>query len=54
MNNFKTILSNDYDSIITQIMDYMKDVRVICEYCKKGFRTLDTLTNHKRHFHRIL
>ena len=53
-NKFKIILSNDYDSIITQIIDYMKDVRITCEYCRKGFRSLGTLGNHKRHFHRIL
>ena len=57
MNNFKTIVSNEYDSIITQIIHYMRDARILCEFCKnKGirFKNHNTLANHKRYFHRIL
>ena len=32
-NGFKT-LSNDYDHIIEQIIEYFRDVRILCSYCQ--------------------
>ena len=32
-NGFKTIVSNDYDHIIEQVIEYFRDVRIKCSYC---------------------
>ena len=34
-NRFKTLLSNDYDQIIEQIIEYFRDVRILCSHCPK-------------------
>ena len=32
-NGFKTLVSNDYDQIIEQIIEYFRDVRLLCSHC---------------------
>ena len=32
-NCFKTLVSNDYDFIIEQLIEYFRDVRIKCSYC---------------------
>ena len=32
-NDFKTLVSNDYDHIIEQIIEYFRDVRIKCSFC---------------------
>ena len=34
-NGYKTLVSNDYDVIIREINDYLKNVRIKCKYCKR-------------------
>lgn len=53
-NKFKTLLSNDYDQIIIDIIDYMANVRIKCDLCNNKFRNIDTLANHKKYFHRVI
>ena len=54
MNNYKCLLSSDYDEIIHQITNYMSETRLKCPYCRnKKFRNKTTLKNHKIKFHRI-
>ena len=53
-NNFKTLISNSYDQIITEIIDYMKDTRVKCSHCSSKFKNSKTLKNHCKYFHRII
>ena len=53
-NNYKFILSNDYDEICIEVHDYMKGVRVPCKYCIKHFYNNDTLETHYRVIHRII
>ena len=36
-NGFKTLVSNDYDKIIEQIIEYFRDVRILCSYCPRRF-----------------
>ena len=36
-NGFKTIISNDYDLIIEQLIEYFKDVRINCSYFPRKF-----------------
>ena len=34
-NGFKTIISNDYDHIMEQLIEYFKDVRMMCSHCPR-------------------
>ena len=36
-NGFKTLVSNDYDHIIEQVIEYFRDVRIKCSYCSRRF-----------------
>ena len=54
INNYKFILSNDYDEICIEVHDYMKGIRVPCKYCIKHFYNKDTLETHYRVIHRII
>ena len=45
-NGYVFILSNDYDKICKNIHEYMKGVRLPCNYCIKQFLNKDTLTTH--------
>ena len=36
-NGFKTIVSNDYDHVIEQLIEYFRDVRIMCSYCPRRF-----------------
>ena len=37
LNGFKTLVSNDYDCIIEDILEYFKDVRMKCTFCPRKF-----------------
>ena len=52
-NNYKFILSNDYDYISKEIYKYMEGVRLLCKYCPKAFLSKKTLNNHYKVIHRI-
>jgi prophage antirepressor-like protein len=52
-NNFKTLISNDYDEILIQLIDYFRDVRIKCQHCNNKFKSSNTLKNHHKYFHRI-
>ena len=49
----KVVLSNDYDEILAEIINYMRDTRISCVYCNSKFKSVETLTNHHKCFHRI-
>ena len=53
INGHKVLLSNDYDEILTEIINYMRDTRILCVYCNRKFKSVETLTNHHKFFHRI-
>jgi len=53
LNNYKVLISNDYDEIIVQVMDYAKDFRLQCSLCCRCFKTKDTLRNHLVGFHKV-
>ena len=50
-NGFKTLVSNDYDYIIEQIIEYFRDVRMIYSYCPRRFISSQSLKNHIKSFH---
>ena len=52
-NGFKTLVSNDYDQIIEQIIEYFRDVRIKCSYCPRRFIDPQSLRNHIKFFHKM-
>ena len=52
-NGFKTLISNDYDQIIEQIIEYFRDVRIKCSYCPRRFISPQSLRNHIKFFHKM-
>ena len=55
-SGYKVIISNDYDDIIVQLIDYFYGIRYKCVYCsvKCGFKTLKTLEQHHKTFHKLM
>ena len=51
-NGFKILVSNDYDLIIEQIIEYFRDVRIKCSYCPRRFIRPQSLRNHIEFFHK--
>ena len=52
-NGFKTLVSNDYDHIIEQVIEYFRDVRIKCSYCQRRFISSLSLRNHIKFFHKM-
>ena len=52
-NGFKTLVSNDYDQIIEQIIEHFRDVRILCSYCPRRFISSQSLRNHIKSFHKL-
>ena len=52
-NGFKTLVSNDYDQIIEQIIEYFRDVRLLCLHCLRRFISPQSLRNHIEFFHKM-
>ena len=51
-NGFKTLVSNDYDCIIEQLIEYFRDVRIKCSYCLRKFISSLSIKNHITSFHK--
>ena len=52
-NGFKILVSNDYDQIIEQIIEYFRDVRIKCSHCSRRFISPQSLRNHIKFFHKL-
>ena len=52
-NGFKTLVSNDYDQIIERIIEYFRDVRLLCSHCLRRFISSQSLRNHIKSFHKM-
>ena len=52
-NGFKILVSNDYDQIIEQIIEYFRDVRIKCSYCPRRFISSLSIKNHIKSIHKI-
>ena len=50
-NNYKILVSNDYDEIIKEIILYFQGVRIKCKKCSRKFKSSETLSNHTRFIH---
>ena len=53
-NGFKTLVSNDYNYIIEQLIEYFRDVRIKCSYCPRKFISSLSMKNHIKSFHKVL
>ena len=52
-NGFKTLVSNDYGYIIEQLIEYFRDVRIMCSHCPRTFISPQSLRNHIKSFHKM-
>ena len=52
-NGFKTFVSNDYDHIIKQLIEYFRNVRIKCSHCPRRFISSQSLKNHIKSFHKM-
>ena len=52
-NGFKILVSNDYDQIIEQIIEYFRNVRIKCSHCLRRFISSQSLNNHIKSFHKM-
>ena len=50
-NNFKVLVSNDYDEILKEIIHYFDEVRIKCYHCSRKFKSLQTRSNHSKYIH---
>lgn len=53
MQNFKVLLSNDYDFIIKELIEYFQGVRIKCVHCSRKLKNVETMKTHIKEFHRI-
>ena len=51
-NNYKILVSNDYDEIIKEIILYFQGVRIKCKHCSRKFKSTETLNNHLKFIHK--
>ena len=51
-NNYKVLVSNDYDEIILAIVDYFNGVRIKCHFCSNKLKSAETLKTHLKYFHK--
>ena len=52
-NGFKTLVSNDHDYTIEQLIEYFRNVRVKCSYCSRKFVSSLSIKKHIRSFHKV-
>ena len=52
-NGFKTLVRNDYDLIIEQVIEYFRGVRIKCSYCPRRFISSQSLRNHIKFLHKM-
>lgn len=54
-NGYKTLVSNDYDFILVELVNYFKGIRYSCKYCsnKRKFFSAESREKHYKYFHKI-
>ena len=52
-NGFKILVSNDYDQIIEQIIEYFRNVRIKCSYYPRKFISSLSIKSHIKSIHKI-
>ena len=51
--NCKILISDNYDLILIELIEYFREIRIKCEYCVKKFKNTVSLATHQRYFHRM-
>ena len=49
---FLTLASDEYDIILHELIKYFENIRIICEFCGRKFKTVQTLQIHCNKFHK--
>ncbi len=52
LSGFQVLVSDEYDVILFELIKYFENIRVICEFCSRKFKSNDTLSKHCNKFHR--
>ena len=52
-NGFKTLVSNDYDYIIEQLIEYFRNVKTMCSYCPRRFISSQSLKSYINSFRKM-
>ena len=52
-NGFKTLVSNDYNYITEQLIEYFRDIGIKCSYCSRKFISSLSIKNHIISFHKM-
>jgi hypothetical protein len=47
----KTLVSNDYDTVVIELANYCADLRFPCQFCSKVFKSRGSLAGHVRCLH---
>ena len=53
LQNYKILVSDNYDMTLINLINYFRDTRICCQYCIKKFKNHTTLATHHKYFHRI-
>ena len=53
LNGFKTLVRNDYDRIIEDILEYFKDIRMKCTFSPRKFISYESINKHIKGFHKL-
>ena len=51
-NNFKVLVSNDYDEILEEIIHYFNELRDNCNYCPRKCKSSIPLKHHLKYIHK--
>jgi len=51
--NWKTMVSDSYDDILVELIEYVRDVRLKCKYCNQRFKNDQSPARHCKFIHRI-
>ena len=51
--NWKVLVSDSYDDILMELIEYFHNIRLQCQYCCRRLKNKQTLGNHYKYFHRI-
>ena len=50
--NYKVMVSNCYEDILVELIDYFMNTRVCCSFCTRKFKTEKSLKSHELNFHK--
>ena len=52
MAGFQVLVSDEYDVILFELIKYFENIRLICEFCSRKFKTNKSLHAHCNKFHK--